>query len=939
MRTHLALASLLLAAPLVACGGGASAPNEMPRLACESGCTGGDGIETSLGIVSVGHHAKRLLRVRNLSDRALSSEGLRLDPVAGLESSVHCETGCAGDRLPAGAVVLVELDWAPTAAGPLQVAPVLHLGADAFPLAITGEAAAVDLACTPTRLDFGNLSAGSSASRSISCENRGAGSLELEVGPLPDGFSTSVPRLALAAGAETEMTVGFVAKASSSGTLKLLLPDGTVAHTTTLSADVGDGLLVVGPQERVDGCYSLGWVPLGGSAELQLELRNIGNRELSLDAPTLGSGSDTTFALVDPVPSTLEAGARQTLTVRFSPTELGARTATVQIAGPEVAQAVCVQGRGGGPLLQCEPTTIDFGPLPLGRNRFRTVTCTNAGWDDPTAEDELQLEGWAVSGPDLFGIWPVGADLTLGVGETVSLELAFAAHSVGRHESQVQLRSNGGTVRFEVTGEAVELLPCDPVVDPAERLDLGPVSTLPVTREVVLRNDRPDACVVGDVGIGGPGAASFELASSAEPSILQPGAVRRIAVTARPTLSVSQAEAELQIAWGEPRPVKRLALIAGGSNSCLRIASAPSLTAPAGCTSVPGAIRVENHCAVRRTIESVALEDDGGGAWSLLEPARALALEPGEVAPVGAVRFSPDVPGPRYSAVRIRSDAGDLVLPLAGSGHDDGAVATERIGPDAVDVLFLTPNGSTPLARDDGSDLLASALAGGSDFRVAFAGGQQSSLTGVECWPGLISTGPGGSWLESGQENAARLDGWTRLSNLPFCSSGDPYAEAIAFALGPALGDRANGLFLRPAARLAVVFLTADAWTPANEVLVPYWIDRVERMRPGPGGAKLFAEQVQLAGRDESATWRLSDAVALGSTLFTRPACYGLAEIPADPASIEVSVSGTPLARVAGDGSERFSYDAGTGRLCFATTAIPRADATIEVRYAPGCVN
>ena len=86
------------------------------------------------------------------------------------------------------------------------------------------------------------------------------------------------------------------------------------------------------PVTNGSGTLACGSIAPGQTQDLSVTLRNTGSADLTAIAATLTGPDPGQFSLVSTPPTTLALGASAAFTVRFSPTSLGAKIATLSIA-------------------------------------------------------------------------------------------------------------------------------------------------------------------------------------------------------------------------------------------------------------------------------------------------------------------------------------------------------------------------------------------------------------------------------------------------------------------------------------------------------------------------------------------------------------------------------------------------------------------------------
>ncbi|HEV2176294.1 MAG TPA: choice-of-anchor D domain-containing protein [Terriglobia bacterium] len=131
---------------------------------------------------------------------------------------------------------------------------------------------------------------------------------------------------------------------------------------------------------------TFGSQPIGITSQPQnITLTNSGNATLTINSNgiTITGPNSGDFAQTNNCPGSLSPNASCTITVTFTPTQNGTRTASVAVSdnAPGSPQTVPLSGLGGGaPGVTLSPTTLTF-PLTLVGNKSspQTVTLTNSG--------------------------------------------------------------------------------------------------------------------------------------------------------------------------------------------------------------------------------------------------------------------------------------------------------------------------------------------------------------------------------------------------------------------------------------------------------------------------------------------------------------------------------------------------------------------------------
>jgi len=135
-----------------------------------------------------------------------------------------------------------------------------------------------------------------------------------------------------------------------------------------------------------------GVLDLGSSTERTLTVQNVGEASLELTDLT---AEDTTWSVVPPSNPVLAPGESVPVTVRWVPTSIGARSASLRVRSTDPddpSLEVPLSGEAHGPVARVSPDPIDLGSMPVGCDATLTVTVANDGDRDLLVEG-LELVG------------------------------------------------------------------------------------------------------------------------------------------------------------------------------------------------------------------------------------------------------------------------------------------------------------------------------------------------------------------------------------------------------------------------------------------------------------------------------------------------------------------------------------------------------------------
>jgi hypothetical protein len=367
---------------------------------------------------------------------------------------------------------------------------------------------------SPGSVDFGTIAVGDTPTRSVTLTNNtglpvailsisvtGSGSFSRSGGSCADGVTV------LAAGGDS-CTVQVQYSPSSvdpdSGNLDVV--DDTGTETVSLSG-AGVDPVVIQP-----GSLSFG-TQRAGTSSSQQPVTVTNNRTSSINLDVSKSGPNPADFIIQGASScdtssggTLSAGSSCNIQVVFSPNAVGARQATVSVAG----QAIDLTGTGVAPGIAVNPSSIAFGNQPIfTSSAARTITVENTGTD-----------ALSVGGPTLSGAtaqFTISDTCTaaspLAPGGQCTVTIQFAPAIEGPLTATVFIPSELGdqTVTISGTGR-----PSFVVFKPApfvfQRVRKAGTASTPKT--ITLSNRTNGPLTISKVALTGVNPSSFRIVSS-----------------------------------------------------------------------------------------------------------------------------------------------------------------------------------------------------------------------------------------------------------------------------------------------------------------------------------------------------------------------------------------------------------------------------------------
>ncbi len=266
----------------------------------------------------------------------------------------------AGSILSAGSGCLVAIQFVPATAGSLTASLTMTTNA----LGIAGSSRSVSLSATgrpstaspqvslsPAALTFGNQTIGTvSTTQSVTLSNTGSGplsisSIRVEGTNASDFNLSSGCQNVLASGARCTLSVSFSPLAGGARIASIVLIDqlATAPLTLAMNGSAGTAKINFSPANLNFGGQPL----LSNSVQQSLAISNTGSAPADLSSMAISGTNSPDFAMINTCPSTLPIDSTCSLSITFSPSGTGTRTANLSLrASAGSAQTLPLSGTG-----------------------------------------------------------------------------------------------------------------------------------------------------------------------------------------------------------------------------------------------------------------------------------------------------------------------------------------------------------------------------------------------------------------------------------------------------------------------------------------------------------------------------------------------------------------------------------------------------------------
>ncbi|MGA3026770.1 MAG: choice-of-anchor D domain-containing protein [Bryobacteraceae bacterium] len=418
--------------------------------------------------------------------------------------------------------------------------------------ALTGTGVAVPTAglSTGTLPSFGNVNIGvTSAAQTVTVSNTGTGPLTIASiavgGTNPGDFGqTNNCGATLNNGATCTISVTFTPTVAGARSATITLTDnaGNVAGATQVINASGTGVAVPGVTAAPSSLTFTNQNVNSTSAAQAVTLTNNGTGALTIASIAFTGTNPGDFGKTTTCGATLAgSGGTCTISVTFTPTAAGSRTATLVVtdnAGNVTGsqQQVTLNGTAVGvPVAGVSTSSILFGNQNLGTtSALQPVTLNNTTGTGPLTISSISIGG---ANPGDFGETN-NCGTSVAIGGSCTINVTFAPTAAGSRSGTLIISDNSNnaassqTVNLTSTGVAVPMASPSPGTLPA--FNSTPVGATSSAQQVTLTSTGTGALTITSIAIGGTNPGDFAQTNNC-PGTLVVGASCTISVTFTPT--------------------------------------------------------------------------------------------------------------------------------------------------------------------------------------------------------------------------------------------------------------------------------------------------------------------------------------------------------------------------------------------------------------------
>jgi hypothetical protein len=421
----------------------------------------------AFGTVTVGGSASLTAQVRNAGTAPLSVTAVA--PCSGT-SAEFAWSPAAPFTVAAGGATTVTVTYRPTAAGSDAGCLAFASNDTANPtvnLQVSGTgqtAAAPKIAVSPTSVAFGNVTLGTTSTKTFTVSNSGTapltGTVAAAAGTSAEYASTPAS-FNVAAGSSQVVTVTYAPADLGTDAGSVVVSSNDVGSPTVSVALSGAGVAAPAPAVALSpNALSFGAVIVGQSSTLSTQIRNAGTATLNVTGIAACTGTSAEFGFTSPAPLAIAPGQSATLSVTYRPTAVGADSGCLAVTSNDAASPTVNLGLSGAgaaqtaPAIVLDPASLDLGTVTVGGTASKTTVVRNTG--DAT----LNVTGIALcSGTASVFSWSPAAPLAVAPGQGVTVTVTYKPSAAATDSGCLAFTSNDAAnpqVSLSVTGTGAQ---------------------------------------------------------------------------------------------------------------------------------------------------------------------------------------------------------------------------------------------------------------------------------------------------------------------------------------------------------------------------------------------------------------------------------------------------------------------------------------------------
>jgi hypothetical protein len=419
-------------------------------------------------------------------------------------------------------------------------------------------------------------------------------------------------------------------------------------------------------------------------------LTNQGTAPLSISSIALSGTNSGEFAETNNCPTgstTLAVNASCSISITFTPTANGARSATVVITDndPTGTQNVPLSGSGAPPApgVTLSPTSLTYTSQVVGTtSAAQTITVQSTGTTALTISS-IALVGTNPGDFAQTSNCPTGSN-TLAVNASCSISVTFSPAATGTRSAAVVITDNDptGTQNVPLSGSGALPTPGVTLSPTSVAYASQSVGTTSAAKTITVKSTGTAPLSISSIGLGGTNPGDFAQTSNC------PTGSNTLAINASCTISVTFSpaatgarSATVVITDNDPTGTQNVPLSGSGSTPSAAVTVTPTSLAfgsqLVGTTTAAQTITGTSTGAAPLSISSIALSGTNVGDFAQFNncPTGSNTLATNASCTI-SVTFTPTARGARTGKVTVNTSAGGTAPSVSLSGTGIGPVAS-----------------------------------------------------------------------------------------------------------------------------------------------------------------------------------------------------------------------------------------------------------------------
>jgi len=703
--------------------------------------------------------------------------------------------------------------------------------------------------------------------------------------------------------------------------------------------------------------------------------QNKGNLDEFISGLNIEGDASNVFTLAQQtLPITVGAGSSANISVEYCPTDVQDDTATVVINGtsPTVfEERVTLNGKGGGPDIECTPLSLDFGIGGLNAQLTEEVVCTNNGTERLVINANVTGSAFSV-----VSTLPANVE----AGDSARLTVQASAATAGAQTGTLEITSNDAdtpSIDVALAAEFLDIQICTAELSPST-YDFGLVSLGRAQRaSFLVQNQGASDCIIDNVAFAGGTSMDFRLEGlPVSGDSIAGGNSVTFDVVFTPTAPQTSAGL-LAVSFSNPMTSTLTASLSGAGGDINLVASPSSVDfgqTPVGCAAAAQVRSVELTNVGTQELEILSVNLVGPDATDFaISPAvpANTALDRLETYTVN-IEFDPQALGVKTAQLSVVVDgqASPTIVNLTGEG------ASQPARTDVTD--FTSPKADVLFVIDDSGDMTQAQEALSANFS-SFSNTLVSR--GVDLHFAVVTT----DMVNSNRQGQMIGSPAFVSSNTPnyidevgtrieVGDNGDPTRESgIAAALRAVTPPLSTGLnigFLRNDADLVVIILSSEDDQSSSAELGGSIEDAINAFEAA-AGAGSFSVSTIVGPPTQDCDWPVNQGgygdanrspdyaelvtrvgnglnlsfcepmgpnlATLAEYLFGGPE-FALSAEPL-PSTVAITIDGTSVPAQNGMMQTVWSYNAVDQTVLFTDGNVPANGSQIRITYTPYCLS